>query len=228
MNPTSKINRKTPCAAALLLGLVTFFVSPLKAEPISIGYSGGGSSGNSGTPGIKLTLSAIADFSSSSSWELTSFTWLSQTSTGANPTGRGYILIFDAALFDPTDKTATVVNETTTGLVATSETWNATAGAYLFPTEVILDSSKTYYILNSGAITTSIAPAAPYNYGFNSSSSVAITGIQRWVVSGSWVSRDGVPNFSATFAPVPIPEPTTITALLGLAGLAVALFKRLR
>lgn len=210
----------------LLLVTAALFFSPLNAAPTSIGYSAGNSSGNSGTPGLKLTLPAITD-PEQSAWELTSFTWLSTSGSGANATGRGYLLIFDAdpLVFTPEGKTAATVNETTTGLIATSAAY--ADGAYSFSSAVILEAGKSYYFLNSMAITTSLAPAAPYDYGFNSS--VVMTGIERWVVaSGTWASRGGAPNFSATFVPTSVPEPATAVALLGFTGLAAAVSCRRR
>ncbi|MDR1282080.1 MAG: PEP-CTERM sorting domain-containing protein [Opitutaceae bacterium] len=229
MNPTSKINRKTPCAAVLLLGLVTFLVSvPAQADSVSMSYTAGTSNGTS-TPGVKLTLPAITD-PGQSAWQLTSFTWLSTFGSGANATGRGYISIFDATLFDPADKSATDVNSETTGLIARSGTY--ANGVYSFSTEVILEAGKSYYFLNSKAVTTNISVDEPAPYGYGFSNSVTLTGIERWLVSSSgWHAQAaGAPKFSALFSPVMasnpnVPEPATISALLGLAGLAVVLCK---
>lgn len=226
-NTPSHSGKITDQHAALvaLTSLLMFFAIPsAQADPLTINYNGGNSSTISGA-GIKLDLSAIPTFSSSTLWELTSFTWLAKSSADAAPTGRGYILIFDAELFSPTGKTFAQVNADTTGLVAISETWSD--GAYRFTEQVILDQNKTYFILNSSAITTGTATPAPYEYGF--STSAALTGVERWVNnSTTWAvgTGAGAPNFSATFTP--IPEPSTVTALLGLASIAFVLYRRSR
>lgn len=206
---------------AVLLGLLAILISaPAQAQSVSLGYTSGTSTNISGA-GLKLNLAAIPDFASAPDWQLTSFTWLS--TSGAYATGRGYILIFDAALFSPVGKDFTEVNAATTGLIAKSETY--AGGAYSFSTAVTLDSTKTYYILNSSAITTGTATPAPYQYGY--STSVSLTGIERLINNSStWAVGTGSPNFSATFAP--IPEPATAAILLGLVGMACVLFRRRR
>lgn len=188
---------------AALFGFIAFVVSaPAQAtQLISIGHQAGNSSTVT-APGIKLTLSKIPEFNASPAWKLTSFTWLSAQRTGSQPTGRGHLLIFDAAKFDPAGKTYAQINSATRGLIATSATY--ADGAYSFPGEVILERSKSYYFLNSVAITTDRNPKAPHQYGFGATA--ALNGIERWNGSETtWSSAasPGAPNFSATFTPSP-------------------------
>ena len=202
----------------LLLGALTLLGTSLKAAPITVGYSGG-SSGATSTPGLEFTLPAITD-PSQLAWELTSFTWLSTAGTGALPTGRGYISIFDAALFDPAGMTASEVNSATTGLIARSETYDTGSGEYFFSASVILEGGKSYYFLNSNALSTSLPPVAPHSYGFSTTEN--LPDVDRWVVSsGTWSLQSGAPNFSAVLEPVSVPEPAA-SALIGLTALAFA------
>lgn len=209
---------------AVVISTAAFIAPSLKAAPITVGYSAGNSTATT-TPGVKLGIPTITD-PSQSTWQLTSFTWLSSANTGANPTGRGYISIFDATLFDPTGMTAAQVNSATTGLIARSDNYDTSSGAYLFASNVILEGGKSYYILNSAALSTTLSPVAPYPYGFISSGSQP--DISRWVVSsGAWASQAGAPNFSASLTPVAVPESKT-TALIGIATLAIIFRKRHR
>ncbi|WP_043582387.1 PEP-CTERM sorting domain-containing protein [Geminisphaera colitermitum] len=224
MNPTSKLNYKTPCIAALL-GLVTFLVSaPAQAASVSIGYNKGSGAGNGNIPGLKLTMSAVLD-PEQLEWELTSFTWLTSTGSSAVATGRNALYIFDASVFtSPGGMTTDNITSATAGFIAQSDSY--TAGSYVFSSAVILKGDKTYYFLNS----TALGAGGTSNYGFTTSS---IAGMERWSGNGStktWNSSasSGAPNFAATFIPVPVPEPATVTALLGLVGIALFLFKRRR
>ncbi|AHF94533.1 hypothetical protein OPIT5_19355 [Opitutaceae bacterium TAV5] len=240
MNPTSKINRKTPCAAALLIGLVTFLLlsaTTQAATPPSLNWNGdtgvysftvGGSSTNNSTPGMKITLPAYTELNQTG-WELTSFTWLSSSGTSAAPTGRGYVLIFDDT-FDPNGKPPSTVNTSTTGLIATSGEWTKdSTKIYPFTNRVVLEAGASYYFLNNQSVTTAQTPAAPYNYGFNNTATIA--NVERWNLSGgNWIATVGAPNFSMTLTPVisNVPEPATVTTVLGLVGIACFLFKRRR
>lgn len=231
LHPTARLRRgigKLGGVLAVVLGLAALLIpATAPAQSASLGYSSGNSTTNGTGPGIKLDLSAISAFEAADAWELTSFTWLSTGASGAHATGRGYILIFDADLFTPAGKTYSTVNATTTGLVATSNTWDSVAGSYSFTTPVVLDANKTYYILNSAAITTGTDTSAPYSFGFSTSAS--LPGIERWRGDASTWGADpstGAPNFAATFAP--IPEPASAGVLLGLFGLGCCLLKRRR
>jgi hypothetical protein len=238
MNPTSKINRQTPCTAAtvLLLGLVTFLVSaPTQADSITIGYSDGASATNGTIPGLKLTLPTITD-PDQLAWELTAFTWLTVKSTNT-ATGRGSLWIFDAEVFtSPAGlKNGTDITEETDGFIARSATY--TNGNYSFSDDVILEGGKSYYFLNANALGGSTGFTG---VGYNANSvTVTVAGtsievsVERWSGNGSnstWGSAAsiGSPNFSATFVPVPVPEPATITAFLGLTSIALFLLKRRR
>lgn len=232
LHPTARLRRgigKLGGVLAVVLGLAALLIpATAPAQSASLGYSSGNSTTNGTGPGIKLDLSAIPAFEAADAWALTSFTWLSTGTSGAHATGRGYILIFDAELFvSPANMTYSTVNATTTGLVATSNIWDSVAGSYSFTTPVVLDANKTYYILNSAAITTGTTTPAPYSFGFSDSAS--LPGIERWRGDASaWgaTASTGAPNFAATFAP--IPEPASAAALLGLFGLGCCLFKRRR
>jgi|GEM_PF-2807364 PEP-CTERM putative exosortase interaction domain len=240
MNPVSANSLQSSASPfrgllVALLGLAALLASaPARADsdPVSLGYANGTSTSNGTGAGLRLDLSAIEEFQSASLWELTSFTWLSAVSSSipvAQPTGRGYILIFDADLFSPAGLTYTAVNAMSDadGLITKSEIWNSDTKTYSFSEPVILDASKTYYILNSAAITTGTSTPAPYSFGF--SNSVSLAGIQRWRGDAStWdeSASAGSPNFAATFAP--IPEPSSAASLFGLAGMACILVRRRR
>ncbi len=221
--------KKTARIFAFVLGAISL-ASTVVAAPITVGYSAGNTSAST-TPGVKYTVPTITD-PNQTAWQLTSFTWLSTASTGALNTGRGFISIFDAALFDPVGKTASDVNSATTGLIgrATGYSYDAISGigTYTFSSAVNLQSGKSYYFLNSAAVSTSQSNPAPYNYGFTSSGSVS--DISRLVVSsGTWANGAGAPNFSAVLTAVP--EPTTSalfgpTAVFGFAAFALILRKR--
>jgi hypothetical protein len=185
---------------AIVLGLLAFTASA--QTPVTIGLAEGNNATITG-PGLKLTLDKIFTFDSAPAWKLTSFTWLSTKRSGANPTGRGQLLVFDASKFNPAGKTYAAVNGETTGLIAVSATYSK--GEYVFHGDVILERGKTYYFLNSAAITTHRAPAAPHLYGFNSSR--LFDNIERWTANESaWspASSPGAPNFSATLTPVSV------------------------
>lgn len=178
----------------------------LRAGSVNLEFANGNSSTVT-APGIRITPSEIPELSGSPGWKLTTFTWLSPRRSGGEPTGRGYLLIFDASKFDPADKTYAQVNNETNGLVAASSTY--VDGQYAFPDNVILEKGKSYYILNSVPITTDRTPKAPYQYGF--SPSVTSNGIERWAGSETaWGSSTspGAPNFRASFTPAPKPTST--------------------
>lgn len=187
---------------ATLLGL-TALAAPATAQsrPITIGQAEGNNSTITG-PGIKLTVAEIFSFDSAPAWKLTSFTWLSTKRSGALPTGRGHLLVFDASKFSPAGKTYAQVNGETVGLVATSATY--ADGEYVFRDGVTLERGKSYYFLNSAAITTDRDPAAPHQYGF--STSQVFNNLERWNANETaWspAASPGAPNFSATLVPVP-------------------------
>jgi hypothetical protein len=218
--PSFKMRTTFFRACVVLLGIGALLVPSLRAATI-LDYSAGNNSGST-TPGLQLVVPTIAD-PNQSAWALTSFTWLSTSSTSANETGRGFISVFDALLYNPAGKSASQVNSDTTGLMGRSATYDTVTGAYLF-TNVNLESGKTYYFLNSNAMSTTLSPAAPYEYGFSTSASVS--GVTRWVVSsGAWASQAGAPNFSVTLDAVPVPEPAA-SGFFALALLALAFRKQ--
>ncbi len=213
MNSVLK-NHKTPCAAALLLGLVMFIVSvPAQAESDADTwtYNKGTSSSDTLPPGVTLTLPAYTK-ANQTGWQLISFVWLSapdkETGNTKN-TGRDDLLVFDNTISTSLEgMTVAKLKTTTDGLIAKS-TYDTNEKQYYF-TDTTLYAGKNYYFLNTASITeTTDRP----KYGFTGNGSISIdcensdmasivVG-QRWSAAGNtWTAKTGSVNFSVTLIPV--------------------------
>lgn len=137
-------------------------------------------------------------------WELTSWTWLDASLADS---GAGSVLVFDAGT-DPTDFSPSTMSSATPGFLAESQVY--ASDEYTFATQLLLDESTAYIVLNDSPVTHSRFNTGDFGDGnrFSSGTSGAAT----WAASGN-----GDSNFRAELVSV-VPEPASV-ALVAAGGL---------